>query len=94
MTDIWIIPAPIKRGPAEVCASFSHRINLENYGGPKYESAEFFASRKVQCSPEDIDALTIELHQECVIEVDGRARDYILAMRRRAGITTDKRRTG
>ena len=78
-----IIRAGVKRGPSEACASFSHKINLQNYGGPAYESVEFFASRKVQCAPEDLDALTLELHEECVAEVDGRARQYILDMRRK-----------
>ena len=78
-----LIRAGVTRGPSEACASFSHRINLENYGGPRYESVEFFASRKVQCAPEDLEALTLELHDECVNEVDGKARQYILEMRRR-----------
>lgn len=80
---IPIISAGIKRGPSEACASFSHKINLQNYGGPQYESVDFFASRKVQCAPEDIDALSVELHQECVSEVDEQARQYILNMRRK-----------
>jgi hypothetical protein len=44
---------------------------------------EFFASRKVQCAPEDLGGLTEELHAECVEEVDGKARQYILDMRRK-----------
>jgi hypothetical protein len=83
MDSDLIIRAAIKRGPAEACASFSHKINLENYGGPRYESVEFFASRKVQCAPEDLGGLTEELHAECVEEVDGKARQYILDMRRK-----------
>jgi hypothetical protein len=83
MSDIPIIRAGIERGPAEACASFSHKINLQNYGGPAYEIVEFFASRKVECRPEDLDMLTEELHAECVAEVDGQARAYILAMRRK-----------
>lgn len=83
VADIQIIRSRVKRGPSEACASFSHKLNLENYGGPRFESVEFFASRKVQCAPEDLDALSIELHDECVEETDGRARQYILDMRRR-----------
>ena len=95
MSDGLIIKAGIKRGPSEACASFSHKISLENYGGPKYESVEFFASRKVQCAPEDLDALSVELHQECAEEADGQARQYIIEMRRRSKVTatdTTKRR--
>ena len=81
--NVTIIRSQIKRGPSEACASFSHKLNLENYGGPRFESVEFFASRKVQCAPDDIGRLTEELHDECVEEVDTKARQYILQMRRR-----------
>ena len=81
--DIPIISGQIKRGPAEACASFSRKVNLENYGGPRYESAEFFASRKVQCAPEDLTALSIELHQECIEEVEMHAKQYVLLVKKR-----------
>lgn len=84
MADSDLIIKPrVKRGPSEACASFSHKLNLANYGGPQYESVDLFASRKVQCAPEDLDALTIELHEECIAEVEERGRQYILDMRRR-----------
>jgi hypothetical protein len=76
--NIPIISAGVKRGPSEACVSFSRKVNLENYGGPRYESAEFFASRKVQCTPEDLEALSVELHEECVQEVEAQARQYVL----------------
>ena len=76
--DIPIISAGIKRGKSEACVSFTRKFNLENYDGPPYENIEIFASRKVECAPEDIDALEADLHQECINEIELTARAYIL----------------
>jgi hypothetical protein len=76
-----IIRPPVQRGKSEVCVSFSRKFNLANYGGPAYEAIDVFVSRKVECSPADLDALTAELQQECVEAVEAAARQYILEMK-------------
>ena len=67
---------PILTGPpqptditVEVCRSFSYKLNLANAGGPAYESADFFASRKQQCDVTDSARVSEEIYQECVAEV-------------------------
>lgn len=55
--------------PVEVCRSFSYKLNLANHGGPQYESADFFASRKMQCNSEDAQWVSQQIFEECVEEV-------------------------
>ncbi len=53
----------------EVCRSFAYKLNLENAGGPRYESADFFASRKMQCAQSAAKWVSQEIFEECVLEV-------------------------
>lgn len=60
---------PETQALVEVCRSFAYKLNLENHGGPRYESADFFASRKMQCAAEDADWVSQQIFEECVAEV-------------------------
>ncbi len=53
----------------EVCRSFAYKLNLANHGGPQYESADFFASRKIKCAEEDAQWVSQQIFEECVQEV-------------------------
>ena len=48
----------------EVCRSFSFKHNLGNY-----ESADFFASRKLQCLESEAAVESERIYQECIEEV-------------------------
>lgn len=70
MADIPIIGLePKQEALVEVCRSFSYKLNLANHGGPAYESADFFASRKVQCMQFEVNWMSQQIFDECVAEV-------------------------
>ena len=97
-SGIPIIGAPPKQQPAqtvEVCRSFSRKINLQVYGGNAYESADFFASRKMECSAEDAGWVSQQIYEECVEEVREAMRLYIEDMKSRKGAKiAEQRRSG
>ena len=62
----------------EACASFARKFSLQNYGGPQYESIDFFASRKLTCRSDIVDMVSEALFQECVQEVEFTARQYMI----------------
>ena len=68
MSDIPILGGPLPPQPAperiEICRSFSMKVNLGNY-----ESADFFASRKMECNKEFADDFSQELVDECFEDV-------------------------
>lgn len=83
-------PAPTAQ-TVEVCRSFSYKLNLQNHGGPAYESADFFASRKMQCSADVAPMVSEEIFEECVAEVRGAVAAHIAEMqRKRAGAAQRK----
>lgn len=53
----------------EICRSFAYKLNLGNCGGPQFESADFFASRKMQCEAEAASWVSQQIYEECVAEV-------------------------
>ena len=77
----------------EACASFARKLNLANYGGPAYESVDFFASRKISCARDDVAWVTAELREECVTEVTEAAREFVANMKNKMA-EGQKRRTG
>ena len=85
MSDIPIIGQRTAAQPqtVEVCRSFSRKLNLANYGGQQYESADFFASRKVECSTDDAARVSAQLYDECVAEVRESMAAYIQDMQGR-----------
>lgn len=64
-----LIGRPPEQSTVEVCRSFSYKLNLANHGGPQYESADFFASRKMSCNAEDAPWVSQQIFEECVEEV-------------------------
>jgi hypothetical protein len=65
MSDIPILGQKPEAQPlVEVCRSFAYKLNLANHGGPAYESADFFASRKIQCAAEDAAWVSQQLFEE------------------------------
>lgn len=75
----------------EVCRSFAYKLNLANHGGNAYESADFFASRKIQCAAEDAEWVSQQIYEECVAEVRGCVAAFIEEMRRKK--SASERRT-
>ena len=67
----------------EACASFARKFSLQNYGGPQYESIDFFASRKLTCRSDIRQMVSEALFQECVVEVETAAREYMIAAKAR-----------
>lgn len=89
---------PILRGPeadpmktVEVCRSFSYKLNLANHGGPAYESADFFASRKIQCASEDAEWVSQQIYEECVAEVRASVGVFLDEMRRKKAVASERR---
>ncbi len=68
----------------EVCRSFSRKLNLSNYGGQQYESADFFASRKITCAAEAASWVSQQIFEECVAEVQESMAAYIQDMKHKA----------
>ena len=77
--------------------SFSYRLNLKNPdGSPAYESADFFASRKMECAYEDRAWVSQQIYEECVEEVQESMRLFVEEIRARRGMKTadQQRRAG
>jgi hypothetical protein len=82
--DIPILGAkPEDEKLVEVCRSFAYKINAANHGGLAYESADFFASRKIQCSSGDAAWVSQQIFEECVAEVRASAAAFIAGLQRR-----------
>jgi hypothetical protein len=82
--DIPIIGKRIQeQRTVEVCRSFAYKLNLANHGGPQYESADFFASRKLECSSEEVEAVSEELYEECLTEVRNAIASFLVEMKRK-----------
>jgi hypothetical protein len=89
--DIPIIGArQAQPAQVEVCRSFSYKLNLANAGGPQYESADFFASRKMQCASEDAAWISEQIYEECVAEVRGAVAAFIAEMKRKSASSARK----
>ena len=69
----------------EVCRSFAYKLNLANHGGPAYESADFFASRKMACAAADAEWVSNQIFEECVAEVRSAVDAFIVAMKAKIG---------
>lgn len=82
--DIPIIGLePKQEALVEVCRSFSYKLNLQNHGGPAYESMDFFASRKIQCMQFEVAWMSQTIHAECMAEVRESVAAAIEEMRRK-----------
>lgn len=75
---------PRERGKTtEVCRSFSYKLNLAQHGGNQYESADFFASRKMECSIEAAEWVSQQIYEECVAEVRQAVKLFIEELQRK-----------
>lgn len=86
-SDIPVIGArqPQADKTVEVCRSFAYKLNLANHGGPQYESADFFASRKMECAASDAQWVSEQIYEECVQEVRDTVARFIAEMQRKRG---------
>lgn len=75
----------------EVCRSFAYKLNLQNHGGNPYESADFFASRKMECAVEAAEWVSEQIYEECVAEVRATVAAFIDEMRRKKQIAAERR---
>lgn len=66
----------------EIARSFSYKLNCENYGGARFESRDFFASEKAECSFEDAGQVSAALFAFCRTQVLNSVREYIDQMRK------------
>lgn len=84
---LGLMPPPPTEPPptVEVCRSFSYKINMENKVGPKYkyESADFFCSRKMVCDVEAAGWVSQELFEDCVSEVRDSAVAFITSIKQK-----------
>lgn len=87
MTDLGLIirPKPVTR--VEVCRSFAYKLNCANHGGAQFESRDFFASEKAECSIDDAAGVSAALYQFCRTEVMRSVKEYLREM-------ADQRRRG
>lgn len=87
---------PAEQPLIEVCRSYSRKLNLQAYGGNAYESADFFASRKMECAYEDRAWVSQQIYEECVEEVQESMRLFVEEIRARRGMKTadQQRRAG
>ncbi len=65
----------------EVCRSFAYKLNVSQYGGPQYESRDFFASQKAECSMADAEEVGAALYAYCRAQVLASVKEYIAEMR-------------
>jgi hypothetical protein len=82
---------PGEQRTIEVCRSFSYKLNLANQGGPAYESADFFASRKMTCALEDVEWVSQQIYEECVAEVRSAVAGFISEMQRKKQAASERR---
>lgn len=78
-----LIGKPTSQKQVEVCRSFSYKLNLANHGGPAYESADFFCSRKISCNEEDAAAVSEAIFEECVSEIRAAVQGVVAGLVRR-----------
>ena len=76
-------PEPSTR-TVEVVRSFAYKVNLQNHGGPAYESIDLFASQKVFCAEHEAEDASEAAYQFCRSEVLRSAREVIADLRTKA----------
>ncbi len=68
-------PEPKTQTLTKIARSFSYKLNVGNY-----ESRDFFCSQSGECSPDDADSVSADLHQFCVDQVLEAVRQYRAAL--------------
>jgi hypothetical protein len=74
---------PPEQKQVEICRSFSYKLNLANHGGPQYESADFFCSRKLACKEDDAPAVSESLFEDCVTEIQTAVKGFVRNMQQK-----------
>lgn len=72
-------------GLTEITRSFSYKLNCEIYGGAKYESREFFVSRKATCLCSQAVEASAEIYNFCESEVMKAVAKHISKLRESSG---------
>ena len=67
----------------EIVRSFAYKVNLENHGGPRYESVDLFASQKVFCTDSERAEASEAAYQFCRAEVLRATREIINAIKQK-----------
>ncbi len=49
----------------EIARSFSYKMNLQQYGGPQYESVDLFCSQKTSCYEDEAEDASLALYSFC-----------------------------
>ncbi len=83
-SDLIIRPQGQSTQMVEVCRSYAHKVNCANWGGPQFESRDFFASRKASCEMQYAEDLSESLYQACRAEVVAAVTEYVNELKRRA----------
>lgn len=71
----------------EITRSFSLKLNLQNYGGNQYESADLFCAQKTMCRMDEKSDASMALYQFCKGEILKARREYIENMHRKIEAT-------
>lgn len=70
----------------EICRSYSYNLSNQWYkGGKQYESASFFASRKMECAVSAAPWVSEQLFEECVAECRAAALSHIRRLAEKGG---------
>ncbi len=79
MSDLELVLKP-ERKPilrVEIARSFSYKLNVAAYGGPQYESRDFFCSEKAECDFADAAEVSAMLYAFCRAQVMSAVKVYI-----------------
>jgi hypothetical protein len=80
-------------GLVEIARSYSFKLNMDCVGGPRYESREFFCSRKEECLKEDAAATSARLHAFCQAEVTRAVNEYVKSRTKQRAVPLQPRQT-
>lgn len=70
----------------EIARSFSFRLNVGNF-----ESRDFFCSQKAECTPDEVDQVSEQLHEFCKRQVLKSVRSYKAEQKTKAKANREKR---
>ncbi len=65
----------------EIARSFAYKLNVAQYGGPQYESRDFFCSEKAECNLSEAAEVSAALYHFCKAQVMESVREYVKEMK-------------
>ncbi len=72
-----ILPSKPDTGPrTTITRSWGFKLNCENYGGPRFESRDFFCCQSAECNIEDSERVSQMLYDFCKSQVMRAVREY------------------